>query len=140
MELSYISRNGAFFPYISVMLEEVTFQVQIKLKNPQPKKILILQKMELSSSKKNLFQISGPKKLNKTHLEENWCLSNYYTLLVPQASSFLVYLPFPNTVNETTLDTLKKVIIKKYIFKIALTKKEFSELLPQKLHFKNCFL
>ena len=38
MELSYTSRNGVFFPYISVMFEEVTFQVQKKLKNPPPKK------------------------------------------------------------------------------------------------------
>ena len=61
--------------------------------------------------------------INKTPLGENGCLSN---------------LPFPNTVSQDRFGTLKK-----YIFKIALSKNRFlknifSKLLPQKCIFENC--
>ena len=44
--------------------------------------------------------------LDKTPLEETGCLRNLYCLLPAQASSFLFYQPFPNTVSCSTLGTL----------------------------------
>ena len=55
LKISYISRNGTFYPYIYFTFQELTFRAR-KIKSPTLKKFIIFQEMKLSSPKlKNLY-------------------------------------------------------------------------------------
>ena len=75
--------------YFSYILES-NFP-SLENKKSAPKKVPILHELELFCPKKGLLKISDSNKLNKSPLEKIGCLSNHYTLLVPQASNFLIY-------------------------------------------------
>ena len=47
-----------------------------------------------------------PYTLNKTHLGETRCFSNFYYLLAAQTSRFLIHSRFPNTVSQDPHGTL----------------------------------
>ena len=82
-ELSYPSRNGAFYPYIYLIFQEITFRALKNKKIRSKNKFLYFRKWKLldpKKIKKTFLKFLAPKELNKTLLGETGCMSKHYTL------------------------------------------------------------
>ena len=76
---------------------------KIKKFHPE-KKFIYFRNWTFQTPQKNLIKLFYY--LNKSSSGETGCLSNLYYLLAAEGSSFLVHLPFPNTVSQDTIGTL----------------------------------